>query len=86
MMPAVLPNSGEKLLGDRVDLFNIGVRDGEEAKTIAVALCVYHAIELIVYVINQPVGVERTGDTVLGIRMAADAGLKDDEVIRVSRS
>ena len=75
-----------KTVGHRVDLFNIGVRDGEEAKTIAVALCVDHAIELIIHAINQPVGVERTGDAVLRIRMAADAGLKEDEVIRVSRS
>src|SRR5258708_3213624 len=75
-----------KTVGHRVDLFNIGVRDGEEAKTIAIALCVYHAIELIIHAINQPVGVERTGDAVLGIRMAADAGLKEDEVIGVSRS
>ena len=41
---------------------------------------------MIVHAINQPVRVERTGDAVLRIRMAADARLKEDEVIRVSRS
>jgi len=74
-----------KAVGDGIDLFDIRVRDGKETKAILVCLGVYHAVELEVDAIDEAIGIERARNAVFRIGMAADARLKEDEVVRVAR-
>src|SRR5262249_24735327 len=64
---------------------HVDVGDGEKAKAVAVTFGIDHTIHLVVDAVEQAVGVEGPRNAEFGVRMAADSGLKDDEVVRIAR-
>ena len=72
-------------VGDGLHFAHIDVGDGEQAQAVAVGLGVHHAVHLVVDAVQQAVHVERARDAQFRIGVAAHAGLKDDEVVRIAR-
>ena len=72
-------------VGNGLHFADIAVRDGKEAKAVAIGFRVHRAIELIAHAIGKSVGIEKSRNTQFGIGMTADAGLKQDEVVGIAR-
>ena len=71
-------------IGYRLDLADIDIGDWEKTQPVPVALGVHHPVHLVVDPVQQPVGVDRARDPQFGVGVAADAGLEDDEIVRVA--
>ena len=80
-----MPNSGAIAVRDGLHFAHVDIGDGKEAQAVAVAFGIHHAVHLVIDAVEQAVRIEGARDAELGIRMAADAGLKDDEVVRIAR-
>lgn len=84
-----VPSDFAKLRRDavrqRLRLAHVAVGDGEQAQPVPIRFRLCRAIQLIIEAIGYAVCVEQSRNAQLRIRMSADAGLEEDEVIRVPR-
>ncbi len=75
---------GSEAVGYRLHLAHVAVGNGEQAQAVLVALGVRHTVQLVLHAVIQAVGVDHARHAQFGVRMSADARLKQNEIVGIA--